>query len=460
MAMRMRTHWRAVSGFILVAGGISLLGTGCSTIQRARQAQDASRAPRGERTVLAAEIGIGSNTVLTVEEAVRLALECHPSVVQARQELEAATAQAQSAVSAYWPGVDVSAGYSRRTSNTAGAPSGNHAGDSYSASVGLDVLIYDFGKTPATVRQACERRLAAEESLRAARNDVVYRARTAFFEVCRARELLQVAEESVRQFQTHLAQVRAFAEVGTRMRYDVTKAEVDVGNAQLARIDASGNLALARAALARAMGLAEEPGFGIQSGAPAPYRTTALEAMAVARGRHPELLALRARERAASAAVDAAIAGMYPSLRAGGEYGWGGARFPLTWNWSLFARAAASLFTGWRETARVDEAVAGLRAARANVAAREQQIYFELCGGLASLDTARERQALTELIVREAEESLALVGERYKVGKASAIEVTDAQVALTKARADQVKARFDHQTAVAQIQHAIGEGVP
>jgi outer membrane protein TolC len=92
------------------------------------------------------------------------------------------------------------------------------------------------------------------------------------------------------------------------------------------------------------------------------------------------------------------------------------------------------------------------------VAEREQQIYLEIRRGLSSLDTAIERQGLAELIVREAQESLALVSERYRQGKASAIEVTDAQVALTGARSDRVKARFGRQTAVAQIQHAIGSG--
>lgn len=445
---------------LMALGGLALLSQGCATIRRAREAQDNSRMPPGERTVRAQELGLGSNTVLRVDEAVRLGLKCHPSVVQARQELETASAQARSAASGYWPGVDASAGYARRTENSEAASGSYDSSDSYSGSIGLDLLVYDFGRTPAAVRQACERRMAADAMLNAACNDVVYGVRAAFLDVCRARELLQVAEESVRQFQTHLEQVRAFAEVGTRMRYDVTKAEVDLGNAQLARIDAKASHIRARAGLLHAMGLAEEPGFLVESGEPASYGITMEEAMARARERHPEMVAMQARERAASAAVDVAVAELYPSLRVGGEYGWGGSRFPLVWNWSLFARAAVGLFTGWRETAQVDQAVAALRAARAAVAAREQQLFLELSGALATLETARERQGLTGLIVREAEESLALAGERYKLGKASSIELTDAQVALTKARADRVKARFDYQSAVAQIEHAIGSGVP
>lgn len=445
-------------GLVMLAGVLIVAGAGCATIRRAREAQDASKAPPGERTVRAGEIGFGSNTVLTVGDAVRVALDYRPAVVQARQAVAAAVAQERGAVSAYWPTADASAGYTRRTANSAGTDSSGRSSDSYSASLGLDLLVYDFGRTPAEVRQAVERRQAAEASLRAVRNDVVYEVRAAFLELCRAQELLQVAEESVRQFEIHLEQVRVFAEVGIRIRYDVTKAEVDLGNARLSRMDAANARVTARAALNQSLGLAEDPGFQVMAGEPEPYTGTPEGLMAIARERHPELQGLQARERAASSAVDAAIASLYPSLRVGGDYGGGGSQFPLTWNWSVMARSAVNLFTGWRQTAQVDEAVAALRAARSRVAEREQQIYLEIRRGLSSLDTAIERQGLAELIVREAQESLALVSERYRQGKASAIEVTDAQVALTGARSDRVKARFGRQTAVAQIQHAIGSG--
>jgi outer membrane protein TolC len=73
------------------------------------------------------------------------------------------------------------------------------------------------------------------------------------------------------------------------------------------------------------------------------------------------------------------------------------------------------------------------------------------------LESARERQALTELTVRQARETLELVDERYRLGQASSVERTDAQVALTTARGRQVQARYDYLAAVAAIRFAIGE---
>jgi len=64
---------------------------------------------------------------------------------------------------------------------------------------------------------------------------------------------------------------------------------------------------------------------------------------------------------------------------------------------------------------------------------------------------------LDNLIVQQAQESLDIVSVQYQVGSASAVDVTDAQVALTSAKANQVNARYDYLTAVAQIHHYIGD---
>jgi outer membrane protein len=443
-------------GAILLAAGL-LAGSGCATVRRARDAQQGRLHVPGERTLSAAEAGLNSNTVLTEVEAVRLALAAHPTICQATQNLAAAAAEFRRSRSAYWPSVNGSASYGRSTSNTEGMPDYGESRDGYSADLSLDLTLWDFGRTPAALRQARARLDAAAEALRAARSDVALAVRGAFYDLCKALELGQVAEEAAHQFRVHLDQVRAFAEVGRRTRYDVTKAEVDLGNAELDRINARSAVSNARAALTRALGLAEDPGYGVEAGAVAEFPADAEALAAAARTRHPDLRRLRALEHAASAAVDAAIADLYPDLTLGAQFGGSGESFPLAWNWSAALRSALRFFTGWQRTWRVEQAVAELRAARAQAAAQEQQIRLDLRQALNQLESARRRLDVTALVARQARESLELVSERYRVGAASAVEVTDAEVALSRAKADGVEARFDFQTAVARIRHATGE---
>ncbi len=448
---------RVAWGWRLAAAWLLALACGCATVQRAREAQSGSQRAPGERTVKAAEVGLGADTVLTLEAAIHIGLTYHPSMALATQELAAASAQVRQALAGSRPVVQGGLDYSRATANSAGRPASWDLQGRYGASTDLSLLLYDFGKTPAAIRQAYAAEAAAAAGLRAARVTVAYDVRNAFLGLGKAEELCAVAEESVRQFRQHLEQVRAFVAVGRRTRYDVTKSEVDLGNAELELIGARNDANTARAGLWRSLGLAEDPASRVATPPLPAFERSAASLLAAGRARHPDLVALRAEWAGASAAVDAAIAGLFPELSLQAQYGAGGGAWPLLWNISGALRGAWQMFSGGRLTARIDESVARLRAARARLTAREQQLWQEVSRGLSRLDGARQRVKLAALIVRQAAESLSLIEERYRLGGASAIEVTDAQVALTRARADEVKARFDLHLAVAEITFAVGE---
>jgi len=447
-----------VSVCVFLTMGI-YLGTGCATIRHAREVQKGTHLTPGERLLRADEAGLTSNTVLTLDKALTLALAYHPSIFQAEQSLAAATARVYQARAAYWPQVSAGAGASRATANAQGTPENNQAENSFNGSLGLNLLVYDFGKTPAQVRQAYARQIVAAESLRSARSDLAYAVRTTFYTLGKTLELEQVSEDAIRQYQDHLEQVQAFRDVGRRTRYDLTKSEVDLGNAKLNLIKAQSDVSDARAALNRSLGLAEEPGYKAQQSdntLPFPDDTSE-QLMEQARRNHPGLKMLQALERVATSAVDEAIASLYPEIGLQAKYGLGGGHFPLTWNWSGALQSSMQLFTGRQQTWNIEVAITQLRTARSQVTDREQQIFQDLKNALNQLTSARQRLSLTDLLVRQAQESLDLVGERYRIGAAAAVEVTDAQVALTSARAEQVKAKFDYQAAIAQIRHTVGE---
>ena len=214
----------------------------------------------------------------------------------------------------------------------------------------------------------------------------------------------------------------------------------------------------ARASLNRSLGLATDPGYRIQPDNVESFNVCpANPLMERARLSHPKLKALQAKERVASAAVDEAIATLYPEIGLQAKYGLSGANFPLTWNWSAALQGSLELFTGHRLTWRINEVVTQLRSVRSQITELEQILYEEIQTALGQLDSSQQRLALSDLIVKEASESLDLINERYKLGAASSVEVTDAQVALTSACAEQVKSKFDYQAAIARLKHTCGE---
>lgn len=434
---------------------------GCETVRQARQAQGAHDRLPGEVTVTAAEAGLTDGTPYGLTNLEQIALIYHPSILQARQAVESAKIQCSLTRAGGLPQITSSAGYDRSTSNSQGTRGSTLMGGSWSASVGLDLLLTDFGKLNAKKRQSRESLIAAEQQYRSVELDVVYSVRSAFFELHRSAELYRVSRESERQYAEHLEEARVMVEVGTRRKYDITKAEVDWGNAVLDVITASNTLVTARAQLGRALGLAEYPTFSVRPDmmptGPAPE---VLALLALARQNAPSLAVLRARARSASDYVDQTVAELYPDLSLSADYRLSGSDYPLAWNYAWGLRLAETLFDGYRKTGRIQEAVASLRSARAGVADAEQTLHMDLVSTVAQYESARKRREIAELIERQAGENRDIVNEQYRIGLSSSIERTDAQVTVTKAQADAVRARYDEQAALANIARLIGDAVP
>lgn len=444
--MRKIVSSAAAGTLILLA---SLPGFGCASVRHARAVQDPANAGPGERPAAAADLGIPPSGALTLDRVIALAISNSPAVLQARAALAASDARLREARASFLPQLTGSSAY-RRAKDTRGVST--ESSDSYSAGLSLGQDLFSFGRNEAALRGARAQREASEEQLRSAILSAAYSARIACFDLIRAQDLLAVAVENVREFDAHLDQVRSMAELGTRIRYDITKAEVDLGNARISALTASNTLALARAALGRTLGLVEElPCSIVAPPQPLPVTEDRDALFLRARRNNPDLIALRAQVCAASAAVDFAVADLRPDLTFNTGLSWSGAGFPLGWGWSFGPSIDASLFDGWRKTSVLDAAAAELRASRARVADREQQLFQDLTAALAQFRTACAQSGVAEVVVRSARESLTLATARYRLGLATAVELTDAEVAVAQARTQQVQARRDEAAAQALI---------
>ncbi len=69
---------------------------------------------------------------------------------------------------------------------------------------------------------------------------------------------------------------------------------------------------------------------------------------------------------------------------------------------------------------------------------------------------AAERYGATQKAVESAQENLRLAQGRYDAGVGTILDLTDAQLSLTNAEADQVRALTDHKLALAALDRAVG----
>jgi outer membrane protein TolC len=265
---------------------------------------------RGERTTRHEELSLATNGLLPLAWAVQQAVSNSPAVFQARTLLTAAEARWQQARASYLPQLSLTTDHTvRKSYNPSAASTDNFAGR-----VALQQDLYSFGRQEAALRQARAERTSAETQVQSAINTAAYAARAAYFDLLSAQELLLITEEKVREFTVHLHQARVMVELGTRIRYDITKAEVDLGTARLECLQASNTLHTARAALGRVLGLTEELPVArlAWSTVPPVVGTEAISNLfRFACQNHPACQDLQWQVAAASAAVDFAVANIY-----------------------------------------------------------------------------------------------------------------------------------------------------
>ena len=406
---------------------------------------------------------------LTLQEAVEIALKHHPSLVAARGSSQVQQARVGVARSNFLPQIDLRSDYTRSTANfapssqsrslnqTGTSDPSNTAFNNYSAGVSLEQLIYDFGKTGAAVESARENLRGSDLSEVASRQTVAVNVKVAYFGLLAARRLIQVEEETVRQFEQHLEQVQGFQKAGTRARFDVTKAEVDLTNARLDLIKARNTGEVARITLTNAMGVPDRP-IGELEDLLSFKKVEISEDQAVqaALTNRPELLSLSAQRRAAAASVRSAQRNHFPVLSGIADYTYRGQEFPLVWNWDAGLSLTFPIFSGYLTQSQVAEARANLIVIGANEEALRQNVILEVHQVFSSLKEAEERVQTSEVVVRQAEENLDLANGRFQAGLGASVERTDAQVLLTNARTTQLQALYDYRTAEARLLKAMG----
>jgi outer membrane protein len=391
---------------------------------------------------------------LTLEQAVATALANQPAIRSARAATRAAEARAAQARAGLLPQAQATGGLARADSAGPVTP-----GTTWSLGLSASQPLLDLGAWN-TASQARSTAAAQAETEQASRADVVLGARTAWFLASAARDLVAVARETLANREGHLKQVQAFVTVGTRPEIDLAQARADRANSVVLLIGAENDLATALAQLNQAMGvvgstdwelpLAEYPAL---EGEDAPIDALVSEALA-----HRPELAAQARQRDAQrAALRASWSGFVPTLDATGRLAWAGPEAPhMSEAWAYGLTLGWSFLEGGRTRAQVQEAQARLEALDADEEALRQAIRLELEQDRLAVRAARATLEADGEVLVNARERLRLAQGRYAAGLGSLLELDDAQVSVTTAGAQEVKARFTLAIARAKLARALG----
>lgn len=404
--------------------------------------------------------------LLTLQRCIEIALKKQPTIVASTYNVNVAQSRIGQAKSGYYPQIDLSSGYSRVSPASSGSSATSarigvdtdKAFDQFSSSATLRQTLYDFGKTSTQVRVRDLDLDSSRSDLDNVTTQIAFNVKQAYYTVLQAKKNKAVSEETVKQFQQHLDQAKGFYEVGTKPKFDVTKAEVDLSNAKLSLIRSENAIKLATATLNNAMGVPYAPEYVLEDNLSfLKYAATFEDVLSKAYENRPDLKASVLKRKAAEESVALAKKNYFPVLTGNAGYNWSGEKFNSQEDgWNLGASISFPLFSGFLTKYQVEESRATLEVLRANEELQKQTIFLDVQNAYLNLKEAEERIPVAELSVKQSTENLDIANGRYSAGVGSPIEVTDAQVAYTNAKTAYIQALSDYKVAQASLEKAMG----
>jgi outer membrane protein len=457
---------------------------------------------------------------LTLEEAIAIARRNNPTFLQTSNGLRTADMQVRAAYGALLPSANTS--FSTRyqqggTQFVQGVQIGG-SGDTKQSSYSLGLNYSINGAALYAPRAARANRAAAEASI--ADNSEALRSAVTqqYINVlqAQARAVLQDTLVATADAQLELAKARTAVGVGTAL--DIRRAEVALGQAQVANINADNLAEVEMLRLFQQLGVPKPGAVTLTTTFPVAKPTFTLDSLLqLARRVNPAVASLRANEHASSLLVKAQRSRYLPSLSLG--TGWGGnsfqyadANFPVAQTRAQLAGQQRSCFTQDSIRSRIgmptigcdrfvlsDEDAAAIRAdnnnfpfkfnrnpigvsatlflpifdnfqreqaveqaqvarenAQYSLRARELQLNTEVTQTYLNLMAAVQTVALQEQNAARAREELQFAEERYRVGAATFLDVTTSRGTNEQAQIDRVNAIYDYHKAFAALEAAVG----
>jgi len=406
---------------------------------------------------------------VTLEEAIRLAEQVQPSVVQARGQVQTANAELRSAKGAYLPSLALSGtgneSYSelrQRVDPTTNQIVGRNWTTSGGATLSSSIDLFTGFRRRAQKRAAQATTEAASSGFVNARFQQRLTTTNQFFDALSAGQLLTVRESSVREAEEQLRASIAKLQVGTATRADTLTSRVNLGTAQVNLATARSDLAAAEAGLAHLIGrngrvsaLDDSSFYHLPM-----IDTTTLRSEAIQQS--PQVQQALASARAARASVSAARANYWPTLSLGASTGLSAtqgtgngvtnsARFSLQLSWNIF--------DGFAREAQIVTQESNAELADAQASDDARVVDAGMTTYLAQLDAARTSVAISETSVAAGEENLRVQRARYEQGVATIVDVLTAQATLDQSRVDLVDARFNYLRAKAQLEALVGHAL-
>lgn len=422
----------------------------------------------------AQEATVPPGTQLTLGQAIAIALEKNPGLRQSANQVESSGITVSQRKADFAPDLTATlVGAERFDKETELAGGDRRNFETANGSLDSTLNLFSGFGDVAALRGAEWALAGVRSDYGRAEQTLVFETATAFLQVLSDREQIRVRAENLEANRRQLDQVDALYRAGNRPVSDLYQQQAETANAELDLLLAERDLAVSARKLLQTIGLPPAGRVELQ----APDLTPLEAALVAARQQEPDLAALAQRAdlqaaeqqlKAAGEQVSEARAGYWPVLNLAASIGsdysslagnsFSGQFFDDNANAAIGLTLAVPIFD--RRQTRHQVAQARLRQDDARLTLYQRQLQAETELGQAADDfrTAQRLIGVTAARLTAARQALDAMEERYRVGAATLVELTQARTAFTEAGFERVRARYGLITQGLALAYYQGDG--
>jgi outer membrane protein TolC len=397
-------------------------------------AQEGSKAPR----------------IITLEDALRVAMEKNKDIQKAREYRVQLQGRYVEERAAALPQVVIRAGASRDRDETQKAfgpfyPLGR---ETWSAGVNVSQVIYSFGQVEAAIRAAKKALSSGEEQLRLYQQAALRDVSASFYDLLLAKELHSLARQNQEQRARHRDEARRKFAAGVATDYDVLAAEVAAENAAPEVIRTANLILTNREKLRFLLGLEGEE-VDVQGKLETVFSLYPAyeESVEVAWKKRPEIVDMGYQMAVAGELITIAEAGDKPRVDFRGGYGWQDLDIEMSqadgqvWTAGLFL--SFPIFDGLRTRGKVTQARSNLSTLKIEEAKLKDAIALQTRDAVYAVREAGEIIKGLSGTVTQGERLLFMAEKGYEFGVKTRLDVDDAQLNLMQAMTSLARAKRD-----------------
>jgi len=418
---------------------------------------------------------------LTLDEAIKIALQKNPNLIKLENNLTGSEKQLKNAYGQLLPSLGAQAGWSWQRITDAGSQQRNFLGEivnvppstvenrSYSAGIGGSVTLFNGLANYANIYQKQNLLKANEYDIAKLKQSIVYQTSDFYFAVLNAEELMRVREENVKYFEKFYESVNERNKLGSVAIADVYSAQVQLGNAELALIQAQNDYDRLKNGLLTFLALNVMDDYSLidpfnqeKNIDPNSYLKQFEDIQTLVNVALDNRFDFKSQQLLVKSADDGltiARSSLFPTLTADYSYGSGAVELSKMFDRKSL-RVGMSLnipiFSNFSTETQIQQAEINKMNQLEDLRSLERQIKIEIKQGYNDLIAAKKSLDVANKNVLASEENRKINLERYNLGSATILEVLQSNRDYIDAMRNRINSVYDFYRKYYNLNNAIG----